>query len=291
MSTNIDARRKTLYLREKSAVFAYSKDPRFCFCLYIPPKKADAPPPGLVVAVHHSMRNFIQCRDTFADLGERHNQVVLAPLFPINVLGDGNPDGYKYLIEGDIRYDLVLNGMIEDALAMTDFDARQFCLFGYSGGGHFAHRYALVHPERVRAVSVCAPGQVTLLKADADWWVGVRDMQKLFGRALDLQALKKIPVQLAVGIEDLETWEIEHAPGSQYWRAESAASGANRVERLRALQASFEAAGLSVQFDLMQGVMHLATPAMTLAQAFFGRHILKAQQAGLSRKQAKAVQA
>jgi dienelactone hydrolase len=267
--TALDTNRQQLYSQGKTAVYSFSGDHRVSYCLYVPARAPGSPQPGLVIPVHHSLRNFMQCRDTFADFATRNNMVVLAPLFPVNVLGDGNPDGYKYLIESDIRYDLLLDGMIELVAKQTGCRSDKFCMFGFSGGGHFTHRYLLTRPERFIAASIGAPGQVTLLNPDADWWVGTRNMKALFGRPLNLDALRKVPVQMIVGENDIETHEFTHSPDSQYYRPESAATGATRVERLRSLQRSFESAGVSVQFDLMPGVAHISVPAMELAQAFF----------------------
>lgn len=277
MTQTLDPARQQLYKSGRTAVFAHTPDPRFSYCLYVPPPDPTAPPPGLIVTIHHSLRNFMQCRDSFAEIGERMRQVVLAPLFPINVQGDGNPDGYKYLIEGDIHYDRLLNEMVDASARMTGCDGRRFCLYGYSGGGHFTHRYMMVHPERVIAASIGAPGQVTLLDPEADWWLGVRDLEALFGRALNSAALRKVAVQLIIGADDTETWEISHAPGSRYWRATSAQPGSNRIERMHALKRSLEAAGLSVQLDVMPGVKHFSIPSMALAQAFFERRVENAR--------------
>src|SRR4029453_3910712 len=42
--------------------------------------------------------------------------------------------------------------------------------------------------------------------------------------------------------------------------------------RLRSLQQSLQAHGVSVQFDIMPDAAHEATPAMELAKTFFERH-------------------
>ena len=80
----------------------------------------------------------------------------------------------------------------------------RFGLFGYSGGGQFVNRYALLHPETLWAVSIGAPGSVTLLDPEQDWWVGVRDAQARFGKAVDAEALRKVAVHMIVGKADLE---------------------------------------------------------------------------------------
>jgi poly(3-hydroxybutyrate) depolymerase len=256
-------------------VYAYSADPRFSYCLYVPEHLPKATAPGLTVVIHDSTRNFMDCRDGFTDFGERHGQVVLAPLFPINVLGDGNGDGYKYFIEGGIRYDLLLNGMVEAVAAQTGCEAARFCLQGYSGGAQFAHRYLLLHPGRLRALSVGAPGEVTLLDEEADWWGGVRNLEAVFGRPLDHAALRQVPVHMSVGDEDTELDELAPAAPSRYWHSDAERRSANRIERLRTLERSFADAGISVLFELMPGVTHGAGPelAMTLAKRFLARHI------------------
>src|SRR5262245_31747118 len=95
MTAEIDKTRLKLFSEGKATVFSYRGDPRVAYCLFTPLARPGAQPPGLIVAIHHSKRNFVQARDSFAELAGRTNQVVLAPLFPADVLGDGNVDGYK----------------------------------------------------------------------------------------------------------------------------------------------------------------------------------------------------
>ena len=48
--------------------------------------------------------------------------------------------------------------------------------FGFSGGAQFAHRFLYIHPGRLRAVSLGAPGLVTMLDETRAWWVGTGGM-------------------------------------------------------------------------------------------------------------------
>ncbi len=141
-------------------------------------------------------------------------------------------------------------------------------VFGFSGGGHFAHRFAILHPGKLWAASVGASGSVTLLDPERDWWVGIRDLPERFGIAFDPAALARVPVQMLVGDADLETWEITHKPGGGYWMEGANDAGRTRPERLRALAASFEKAGVKVRFDLMPGVSHERTKALPLVRDF-----------------------
>ena len=187
----------------------------------------------------------------------------------------GNPDGYKYLLEKELRYDLILNGMIDAVVQATGCDGKRFCLQGYSGGAHLVHRYLFLHPGRVLAASIGAPGEVTLLDSQVDWWGGVQNIEPLFGLRLDLSELRRVPLQLVVGDQDTDTEELDTPPASRYWDSAAQRALANRIDRLRALQRSLKEAGVSPEFELMPGVEHHAgpAPAMALAKRFFARRL------------------
>lgn len=238
-------------------VLASRRDPRFSYCLYVPPGyAAAAQPPALVVAVHGSWRWFWAYRDAFAAFAEAHNCLILCPLFPIGVQGDGERHGYKYLREGGLRYDTVLDGIVAEVVETYGLADDRFALFGFSGGAHFTHRYLLLHPRRLWAASIAAPGSVTLLDPTRDWWVGTRNVGALFGVEIDLPALARVPVQMLIGDRDLDTSEIIHDTGSRWWMPGANDAGRNRPERLAALRRSFEGAGVSVRFEVLPGVDH-----------------------------------
>lgn len=251
------ARARAIYDLGPTALFASKADPRFHYCLYVPPQVGRGAKVDLLVAVHGTTRtSFLEFRDGFAEFGRWNDVAVLCPVFPVGVRGDGARSAYKYMAEGDIRYDRVLLDMVAEVAAKYDQDWSRFAVFGFSGGGHFAHRMAILHPDKLWAASIGAPGSVTLLDPTRDWWVGIRDLKERFGIAFDREALAKVPVQMLVGDADLETWEITHQPGSTYWMDGANDAGRTRPERLKALAESFRAAGVTVQLDLVPGVSH-----------------------------------
>lgn len=251
------ARARAVYDHGETAIFASTIDPRFHMLLYVPPAVAEGRKVDLLVAVHGTGRtSALEFRDGFAEFGLYNDCAVLCPIFPMNVRGDGARSGYKLLIEGDIRYDQIALAMVAEMAEKYCQDWSRFAMFGYSGGGHFTHRFAIVHPERLWAASIGAPGSVTLLDPNRDWWVGIRDLPEKFGRPFDAAALARVPVQMVVGNLDLETWEITHKPGSTYWLEGANDAGKTRPERLRSLKASFESAGVNVTFDEVPGVSH-----------------------------------
>lgn len=251
------ARARAIYDLGPTAIFAAKADPRFHYCLYVPPSVGRGAKVDLLVAVHGTTRtSFLEFRDGFSEFGRWNDCAVLCPVFPVGVRGDGARSGYKYMAEGDIRYDLLLLDMVAEVAAKYGQDWSRFAVFGFSGGGHFAHRMAILHPDKLWAASIGAPGSVTLLDPTRDWWVGVRDLQARFGVAFDAKALAEVPVQMLVGDADLETWEITHQPGSTYWMEGANDAGRTRPERLKALADSFRAAGVTVQLDIVPGVSH-----------------------------------
>lgn len=267
----------SVYERGATTVTALAEDPRFSYCLYLPEEKTRLSR-SILCVIHGSYRNFIAHRDQFIAFGQNHNCVILAPLFPGNIFGDGNLDGFKYMVEGDIRYDHVLNQMVSQVCDRHDIDGSRFGLVGFSGGAHFAHRFLLLHPGRLWGVSVGAPGSVTLLDNNRDWWPGIRNTREQLGVAVDRQQLAEVPIQLVVGDADLDTSEIDHRPGGRYWAEGANDAGTTRPERLRALQDSLAYAGVSVTFDLLPGIGHEAEPIFVKAQTFLAKSLARHRQ-------------
>ena len=274
-----NARAKAIYDYGQTAIFASQVDPRLHMLLYVPPTAADGRKLDLLVAVHGTGRtSAIDFRDGFAEFGLYNDCAILCPIFPVGVLGDGARSGYKFIEEGEIRYDRVVLAMVEEVATKYGQDWSTFAMFGFSGGGHFTHRFAILHPEKLWAASIGAPGSVTLLDPTRDWWVGIRDLEARFGRPFQQQELAKIPVQMVVGDADLETWEITHQPGGRYYIEGANDAGATRPERLAALAKSFRDAGVNVSFERVPGVSHDRIKVLGHVKAFLAK-VLKDRRA------------
>ena len=155
-----NARAKAIYDYGQTAIFASQVDPRLHMLLYVPPTAADGRKLDLLVAVHGTGRtSAIDFRDGFAEFGLYNDCAILCPIFPVGVFGDGARSGYKFIEEGDIRYDRVVLAMVEEMAAKYGQDWSTFAMFGFSGGGHFTHRFAILHPEKLWAASIGASGR------------------------------------------------------------------------------------------------------------------------------------
>jgi poly(3-hydroxybutyrate) depolymerase len=248
--------------------FACQYDQRFSYCLYVPLKydvtaSQDYP---LLVVVHGSHRNAESYRDALADWAEEHQTVVLSPLFPSGIIEPGESNNYKQLLFHDIRYDLVLLAMVEETAAVYRIRRDRFMLYGYSGGGQFAHRFLYIHPERLQAVSIGAPGSVTLVNDTLGWWPGTANVEELFGRPLDLEKVRAVPVQMVVGSDDtgsMAGFDSKRVmPGSDR-------AGRTRVERLETLRANFEAHGIGVEYTVVPGVGHESYKFLPVVTSYF----------------------
>jgi len=255
----------------QTTVYACRLDQRFSYCCYVPEdyaEEGDRRYP-LAVIVHGTERGMQYCRDAFADFAEAEGVIVLAPLFPVGITAPGELSSYKLLRHGALRYDAVLLSMVDELRERYRLAGDRFLLYGFSGGGHFTHRFLYLHPERLLAASIGAPGVVTLLDREQDFWVGVRDWQDRFGKPLDLAAIRRVPVQMLIGGDDTETWEIALTPDDDWWMPGAEIAGADRQDRMRALKASFERHGIEVRHDVVRGVAHDDREMLDRVKDFF----------------------
>jgi poly(3-hydroxybutyrate) depolymerase len=249
------------FLLGRTPFFASRDDQRFPYSMYIPSGyRAGGEPLRLVVAVHGTGRRAESSRDAFIDFAERHRVAVLAPLFPGGIDDPNDLHNYKLIEYRGIRFDRVLLGMIDEAAERWGLDVSRFLLFGFSGGGQFAHRFALLHPGRLLGVSIGAPGRVTLLD-DAPWPNG------LGGMDVDIAALGGVPMQIVIGSDDLAAKLLADASSSELEHR----AGSTRVERARALAAALSSAGVEVELVEVPGAGHDREAMMPAVEVFFDR--------------------
>lgn len=244
----------------RTALVASQMDQRFCYALYVPknfdPAKSAGKDYDLIIAMHGSARLVLPYRDGFSDLAEKLGCFVFAPLFPIGTIEQGDVDNYKYIAYRGLRYDLIMLGMIAEVEQRYGVRFARRVIHGFSGGGQFVHRFAYLHPETLVAASIGAPGKVTLLDESRDWWMGIRDVEKRFGRRIDLDALRKLSVHLIVGGDDLDEEEIFIAEDSPLWMPGANDAGRNRIERLKTLRDNLQANGIAAEVEMVPGIAH-----------------------------------
>lgn len=233
-------------------------DQRFSYYVYIPKNwKAPEQPEryNLIVAIHGAERSAEVYRNSFKQLAERTNSVVLCPLFPVNPINQKEFTSYRFLRYKGTEFDVVLNHMIDELAQWAPINAGRFLLHGFSAGGQFVHRYFYLHPGRLRALSIGAPGQVTFLDEAQKWPKGIGDFESFFGSRPDLAQLRKVPLQIIVGGKDVKFNDI--------------GSDLSRLELNRALSRNFEDRGLDVRFDVVPDASHEGLKVLPEVTRFF----------------------
>ncbi|WP_222870327.1 hypothetical protein [Actinomadura decatromicini] len=255
-----------------TAIFSARVDQRCSWCAYIPSsyeRDGDRAYP-LAVVLHGTERDVLGYRDQFAAWGEENDCIVLSPLLPAGIPGQRDLHNYHWVRYKGIRFDHILLGIVDEARDLYRVDGDRFLLHGFSGGGHFTHRFLYLHPRRLLGASIGAPGVVTLLDPDRPWWVGIGGVEHEFGQGVDIEAVRQVPVQMVVGDQDLDEWEITLDPGDSMWQEGINDTGRTRPERLRSLRDSFAGHGAAPRFDLVEGAVHDGFQVLEPVKEFFG---------------------
>lgn len=256
----------------RTPFFALQADRRFSYCLAVPTDYNTAGKRySLLVLIHGTERSPSDYRDAFIQFAADHDCIVLAPLFAAGMTAARELDSYKFIRRAGVRYDEILLAMVEEVAARYRLRSRNLLLHGFSGGGQFAHRMFILHPDRVRAVSIGAPGKVTRIDPERPWWVGTADIGRQFGVQLDVAAMRRVPVQMVIGDQDTETWEITVNRESEWWMEGANDAGVTRLDRIAALKRNFESHGIAVQLDVVPGADHTSRSMFPTVQAFMSR--------------------
>jgi poly(3-hydroxybutyrate) depolymerase len=256
------------YFSAATPFFASAVDQRFSYCLYIPQRQPSDPERyPLIVVQHGTARTAARYRDTFREFCDEHRCVVMAPLFPAGISSPDDLHSFKFLALGDLRFDLILLGMVDEVAGRFPVRGDKFLMYGFSGGGQFAHRFLYLHPQRLHAITIGAPGRITQLDDSLPWWLGTGGMAGIFGQTPDVEAIRAVDIQLVVGGNDTETWEIDN-PGDSNWMDGVELTGNTRIERLHTLERNFAANGVSARFDTVPGVGHSGFGVRPAVDAF-----------------------
>ncbi|KAL7916671.1 Alpha/Beta hydrolase protein [Trichoderma velutinum] len=282
---------KSAYLIGKIPRRALASEPRVSYDLYIPPEpyksislaqSKDGPQKApqklpLLVFIHGTLRDDCYIDRGLIPFAESTPCAVMAPLFPAGLDGPLDLDSYKLLRSRTLRSDLALLGMLDEvAQRWPGIDTNKIFLMGYSGGAQFVQRFLYLYPERLAAVSIGAPGSVTILDTSMKWPAGIANVEQLFGVCIDRDLIKQVHIQLVVGDADTEI----HG-GEEFWawlRKSRIASSAelvagtqsdtesnglqdkqmvkNRLGTLQNLQTLWRKDGIYAQFDIVEGAKH-----------------------------------
>ncbi len=190
------------------------------YYLYIPSRRNPAAPP--LVTVHGISRRADEHIAAFAPWAERSGRVLVAPLF-----SEHQCKRYQRVTQDRCQADRALFATLRDVAEATGIDVDRVDLFGFSGGAQFAHRFALLHPERVARLAVSSAGWYTQPDPGEAYPYGlapgIGGGQRFRPK---LEAFLEIPTLVLVGERD-----IERDRALRKERRVDRRQGRNRVER------------------------------------------------------------
>ena len=180
------------------------------------------------------------------------------------------------------RLDLQLLAMVDDARrtlrqAAIETDEK-FLIQGYSASGMFANRFAVLHPQRVKAVAAGSPGGWPIAPLETfggealPYPAGVADFETLTGKAFDAAAHKSVPQLIVMGsVDDNDSLDFRDG-----WDEEPAALvdrlfGKDPQARWKNSESVYQKAGVNAQFILVDGVGHDRKKLQSYSTDFFKR--------------------
>jgi pimeloyl-ACP methyl ester carboxylesterase len=180
------------------------------------------------------------------------------------------------------RIDLQLIAMIDDARARLAVEGisvgSRVWIIGFSASGAFSNRFAILHPDRVLAVSAGAGAEYAT--APVSVWkgrtlrypVGVADLQQLIGKSFDAEAFRKVAVQIYIGDEQLGD-AVDYTDGFDPEDAALIKSvfGGPTFKRYPASEAAYKSIGANCQFVIFPGLDH-KWPAWGFIRDFLERN-------------------
>lgn len=167
------------------------------YIAYVPENVGSSAP--LLVCVHGLRRNPQEQIFRLARYAEDAGVVLLAPHFSkarFKRFQTLAPDTNGVLPEDAFDY------AISDWEERSGMKSAKFLMFGFSGGGQFAHRYAMLGRRRIDALAITSAGWYTLPDPDLPFPFGIGASERLGSRRLSPEYLLEMPCLLMVGSRD-----------------------------------------------------------------------------------------
>jgi len=177
----------------------------------------------ILYTIHGISRNAEEHIQRFIVQAERHGVTIVAPLFTKDHFPRYQRLGTSAQRE---RADMAFDHVLQEVQELLDVPPAPKCLFGFSGGGQFVHRYAMFYPKRVERMVLTAPGWYTFPDPDRRYPYGLKATQEWPQLIFQVEKFLRIPTMVMVGEEDdLRDKDLNKA------REIDSFQGLNRIER------------------------------------------------------------
>lgn len=164
--------------------------------LHLPEGAAGA----LVVVVHGARSHASRCFGLMQPFAAARRRALVAPAFATPAYA-----GFQRLEAAGtpLGAAVAFHAVVRDITTRLGRTGQPIDLIGISGGAQFAHRYALLAPERVRRLVLCAPGWYTMLDCARPFPEGVGRSVASGGRPIAIDDFLAIPTLIAIGERDV----------------------------------------------------------------------------------------
>jgi len=188
---------ETILKHNKIMAMTTSGDEACPYYIYVP--KTISERPTILVSVHGITRNAIEHSTRFVEHFDLSDTVLVVPLF--------TKERFKHfqILREDaagLRPSDALNLILEDIETKYGFETKKITLNGYSGGGQFAHRYAMLYPERIQKLILMAPDWYTFPNAEMAYPEGLATSGEFENLQLYPKGLLSFPIEVLVGERD-----------------------------------------------------------------------------------------
>ncbi len=245
------------------------------FYLYVPQAVLDDPSGSRILVTVHGYNGRLDSYDgerivrhtglRWAGLAEQNGWVVLSPQFDQIRFAD---DYQRLNLNGEPRADLRLHELVElVAELLPGIRTERLLLFGFSGGGQFVHRYAMLHPARVERAVAAGSGWYTFPDPDLPYPLGVGAGSLPSDLEFDAEAFADVDLLLLVGEADGSGGAFTRATtrdGRRYDLVEL--QGATRAERAQNWTAAIDmidtATESRLRFEILPATGHLVNESL-----------------------------
>ena len=226
---------------------------------------------SVLVAVHGFTGTYDDCQgkaavwrqlDDWRATADDNGWVVVAPQFDETLFDWFQVLNLPRVSDYGPRADVTLHGILDDTAGrLPGLDVATFGMAGFSAGGQFSHRYALLHPDRVVALASGGSGSWTYADSTVDYPYGTGALTPL---RPSLDAWCSPDSFFYVGGDD-DGSDPYFSDCDLDWSAVCAQQGATRTERAEGFHASVlaqadrQGLACSPRFEVYEGVGH-ATP-------------------------------
>ena len=190
----------------------------------LPTRRSETTP---LIAIHGISRNIEQMVEEFSTQAAEQGRTIILPEFSLKEW----PVFQR--VNRKIRPDRAILSLLATLRKLEIINTGPIDLFGYSGGGQLAHRFAMLYPELIGQLHIGAAGWYTLPKADLPYPLGLgptTNGDTSWGRRMStgLNGFLKHKITVYVGSEDVyaESTLLDNPLLNQ-------SQGTNRVERAR----------------------------------------------------------